>query len=143
VKALRNAGGVALSALLKPSSADCAVPSGILANTAISVVRSASVPTEERFIAPLILSFPVSWYQAIRHFRGAQVNALHFRYVPTSIWRVCFRTALVQAPAQAGNQFTAQFATKHGIERVVNPDCPLGILRSSVVVVPDLINYSH
>ena len=89
----------ALSVSLKLSRTYHAVPSAILANTTVNVVRSINLSTEERFIAPVIMrSFPVPRYQTIRHTVGGRR------------WMLCIcikGVAVMEIVAQTGLSWTA------------------------------------
>ena len=62
----RIAAGCRLSTAEKLSTTALVVALSILANTTNPVVRSTSVPTDERLPAPLIkIAFPMAWDEAI------------------------------------------------------------------------------
>lgn len=85
------------------------------------VVRSTSVPTAERLLAPLDeIALPVPGDQPFFNFRRPVMNADHVRNASPPVFAPCAGTALGMAESQPANHLRAQLATRHGVDRCVD-----------------------
>jgi hypothetical protein len=134
---LRIAAGSRLSTAEKLSTTALVVALSILARTTNPVVRSTSVPTEERLPAPLDqVGLPVTRDEAILDLWRADVDALHVRDLAAAIGATAARLSYLIVVPQAGHELALKLApgmqvdgvvdgfVGHGFFRIVGPKAP-------------------
>src|SRR3954453_21084802 len=116
VRVRRSGAGTASRPAAKPSRAVSALASVSLIRTTLRLVRSTTVPTEERLPAPLIRS--PSQCPGTLHLRWPFADDVADPAPPFAILGP--PTTMRLALAQAGEQLAAQLTARHGVDRLVN-----------------------